>query len=484
MLYSAQESIQDNTEYFNTPQLEDLFQSILREIDRSRPISCVIGYAKSGKTTFLRRLESALKCHVILVDAALHLSIKSSLEAAQPTAGDGTGLIQAGRSLVVLIDNAHLLADRDFAEISSVLNLARSQKKTLQFVLAGNGELVHRLARPANRAIYSLLGNLWNLPKLSREQALEYVRFLLGTSGMSQDLIAYPEALTRRAGGVIGILRMLTITLALKAIGSQSTCDARELIRGPHSDAQTDAAPESDPLPVQEIVARPPWIGLTLILTMGAFIVLLVVGFFWLIPGLDLRQTILSSFRPVSHNATASPPQDGMLWHDNSSAPAMPGPTLPAKTVFRKRTNEGPYSLQLGSYPTIEAMLLHLNSFSRLRQPLIWSRQESGQESFDLFAGRFESYELAQKFAVQHQLSATAVTFRPFVITVGPLTNQHEAGQAALLVGLPGSQPIFERELVTGVEIQIGLERSRDDAIRQCAVMEQRGLSCAITQYD
>jgi len=117
------------------------------------------------------------------------------------------------------------------------------------------------------------------------------------------------------------------------------------------------------------------------------------------------------------------------------------------------------------------------------QQPLFWNHDQ-GDGRFSLFVGRFESFEQAGEFAEQNNLADTPVVFRPFVATVGPLTDQQQINRASMSLGLPEQLDIFERELVNGVEIQFALERSRDDALAHCTRAEQKGLSCAVTQYE
>ena len=51
--------------------------------------------------------------------------------------------------------------------MSAAYELRETLGKGHEIVLVGNGEIVHRLARPDNRAIYSMLGAIWTLPKLT-----------------------------------------------------------------------------------------------------------------------------------------------------------------------------------------------------------------------------------------------------------------------------------------------------------------------------
>jgi len=470
-----------------TPQLEDIFQSVLNEIHNRRALSCVIGFPKSGKTSFLERLESALELPILFITASSGQKLSQALNDLPNPEEPGkpllTRLLREKNRVLLLIDNAHLLTDGDFTFLSGLFTLAEHQQNLLQVVMVGNGEIVHKLARPNNRAIYNLLGAIWNLPKLTREQSLEYVRFLLGNAGLASDLITSPEALVRRAAGVIGILRMLTITLALKALNDEESCDACEILEH-KSPAAEPASEAEEEMPVQKMASSfSPTAAILLTLSMAGILALFLFFMSWLMPGTGLKD-IIGIFR-------GTPQEEAQVIVPEQPAPAVASaPTAGmqrqsvAKTVFRKRTKDGPYSVQLGSYQTMEALLLHLPRFEELDTTLFWNKDRGETPKFTLFAGRFESFEEAGDFATGNELQDTTVVFRPFVSTVGPLTNSEQVKRASMLIGLKDPQKVFEHELVTGVEVQFALERSREDALAHCEEAEKLGLSCAVTQYE
>lgn len=469
--------VTDTTHYFGTPQLQDALQSVLNEIDSRRLLTCVIGFPKSGKTAFVNRLKSAIRPHSVTVTVspgrslsqslALHLQIDNKPALAS--------LLRESHHVVLILDNAHLLTDEDFAHLWGLFTLAEQQQNLLQAVLVGNGEIVHRLARPDNRAVYNMLGAIWHLPKLTREQSLAYVRALLAGAGLSQDLIQNPEILVKRAAGVIGILRMLTITLAIRALGSEETCDAREALDPACAIREAEETQIEETLPTQAMIrTASPWAAGLLTMSLGAIIILFLLVFLWFAPGTSIR-SLFSPPDETPEQASFPPPPAELITHAPKTVP---------KTVFRKRTTDGPYSVQLGSYPTMESMLLHLPRFADLPQPLFWNKDRGEPQRFVIFAGRFDTFEQASAYATQNRLGGSPVVFRPFVATAGPLTDPEEVRWASLAVGLHGGEKVFERELVAGVEIQFALERSREDALARCAEAEQKGLSCAVTQYE
>ena len=388
-------------------------------------------------------------------------------------------LLREKKRIVLLIDNAHLLTDGDFAFLASLYGLAGQHQSVLQVVLVGNGEIVHRLARPDNRTIYSMLGAIWNLPKLTREQSGEYIAFLLGNAGLATDIISHPEALVKRAAGVIGILRMLTITLALKSLSSREACDAEDILEcRPEASSTPDESPEESFTTQQMAAGLSRWSGLVLALSMAGIVGLLVAFLFWLAPGLGIMNLIFGT--DDTQREVALPANQTRV----EAQPSAPMVQAVAKTVFRKRTKDGPYSVQLGSFATMEALLLHLPRFTDLDGRLYWNRESGEPERYAIFIGRFESFEEAREFGSRHELGEAQVVFRPFVGTIGPLTNPDQVRRASVLVGLREPLKVFEHELVNGVEIQFALERSREDALNQCLEAEKKGLSCAVTQYE
>jgi type II secretory pathway predicted ATPase ExeA len=479
--------ISESAQHFTTPQLEDVFQSVLTEIQNLRPLSCVIGFPKSGKTYFLKRLKSALQTDAISIVASSEYTLSHALMT--QSSGDDENkpilsrMLREKRSLLLLVDNAHLLTDGDFSFLASTYALAEKQRTLLQVVLVGNGEIVHRLARPENRGIYAKLGAIWSLPKLTREESAAYVRHLLDQAGLAGDLITNPEAMVKQAGGVIGILRTLTITLALKALHARESCDAEAAL---DTCAPAETAPEAGPsadMPTQKMAShKTSWAGGILALTMAGLIALFLILFTWLMPGGGVGN-ILSLWKSAPQEAAveATAPQPVQAVTPGTGEMHM----MPvAKTVFRKRTKDGPYSLQLGAYPTVESLLLHLPRFADQPKPLFWNRDLGENPRFSLFLGRFDSFEEAGKFAADKGLQNSQVVFRPFVATIGPLTDPQQIRMASQAMGLPQHQQIFEQELVSGVEVQFALERSREDALAHCVLAEKNGLSCAVTQYE
>lgn len=466
--------------YFPIPQIDDVFASIVTELENDRPLCCFTGFPKSGKSAFLTRLQDVLPGYSLYLPASREQSLATILLEKLSVFGDHKTALgkffEEHKQTVLLIDNAHLLKDQDFDLLISMYSFADHLQTRLQIVLGGNGELMLHLGRPENRTLFNMLGSVWHLPKLSIGQSLDYVRFLLKSAGLPEDLIADPLPLAKRAAGTVGVLRMLTITFALKTLGGQKI-DNPESILDFKTALEPPVSPDAEAMDMESL--RAPWIGRIFIVAMLTVITVSVLALLWLVPGSGVRDLLLG------HGSTPAPTSEkpdavASLPPDSQHGPV----TLPvAKTVFRKRTNEGPYSLRLGVYPSVEAMLLHLPRFLGLKLPLFWSSpKELG--AVELYAGRFETSEIAMEFATRHKLAEAAVALRPFVVTVGPVHDDVRIKQARYAVGLPEPHPAFRRDLAVGVELQFALERTLDEALDRCAAIEKSGLSCAVTEYD
>lgn len=469
--------------YFPIPQVDDVFASVLEELHAGRMLCCFTGFPKSGKTTFLSRLQDALETPSLFVSATRDQSLAAALLEKLSHLGDHKTALgayfAANPQTVLLIDNAHLLQGKDFDLLLGMYALAEHTHTRLQIVLGGNGELMLHLGRPENRSLFNLLGSIWNLPKLNIAQSLDFVRFLLKSVGLAEDFIPDPVPLAKRAAGTIGVLRMLTITFALKGLSGQHLDNVESLLDlGPHAKVLLPESATQTVLDVKD--TRPPWSGRIFLAATLVLIVTGILALLCLVPGsgvCPLVPVFLRDLLPVRANQTVETEKN--LPTQTTISPVA---RSVAKTVFRKRLGEGPYSLRLGAYPRVEAMFLHLPRFSSLDQSLFWSRHEDA-EQVELYVGRFATNQAALDFAAAHDLVNMPVALLPFVLTVGPLHDPRQLKEAGFAVGLPEPHQAFQRDVATGSELQFALEWTRAKALGRCAAMEKSGLSCFVTEY-
>lgn len=220
----------ENSIFFSTPQIEGILQTLISEINNQSRIICLIGPHNSGKTYLAHKFLNDIGAVYVQYDAFLNSNFPSFFPRdVSEFVYDGKCLKNTGdaKRIIVLIDNAHNMTDDDLKFIDKLCTKTKSSNLLFQFIMVGSGELVAHLNTSEHHNLYSKIQRLINIPRLNKEQSLDYISFLLSSSGCSQNLFANPEALALKAEGLIGKLRMLTITLAYKALGEQKTTDCR-----------------------------------------------------------------------------------------------------------------------------------------------------------------------------------------------------------------------------------------------------------------
>lgn len=467
--------------YFPLPAVEEITRSLFSEIQRKLPLMCVIGFPKSGKTTFVHALKRDLDMHAIVVPLSKTAPLAETPIPEQseplPLQAFLAKTLKPRERLVLLLDNAHLLQDHDFAAIDNFYAIARQRQCLLQIVLVGNGELVRNLARPDTKKLFNMLEKFWNIPKMTIEESIQYIQFFLTSSGMSRHVIADPKELAVRAAGSVGVLRTLTATYALKALGGQ---EAPLALAEPSTSAQPQkTTPPTSPAPKTQR-------GWGERLFVGGMAVIVIASIFFvhaLHPDADIATFVRSKLPWLSsppQELPPDPPQEVVL-------PSIASPsasTVVPKTVFRKRLEDGPYSIHLGTFTSVQGLLLNLPRFAHLETQIFWSTHAERPGVFELFSGRFATPDSAIDFAMNTaHMEEAVVVFRPFVIAVGPLHTQRDLINAGYRIGLSEPPPLFLRRLLSGAEFQVNLSRTRDEAMAHCAEMERLGLSCSITEY-
>lgn len=193
----------DAAAYYSTRALEESLAETLHCIEAHKGFVLVTGEVGTGKSTFSRRLLNKLdeSSHAIslvfntfLQGAALLEEINTDfgLEV-EAGAGINEGLRQlnnhllaqrqAGRTSVVVIDDAQNLSLESLELLRLLSNLETNQEKLVQIVLVGQPELLDKLALPDIRQLTSRIVLHCRLNALSRVETVNYVRFRLSAAG-------------------------------------------------------------------------------------------------------------------------------------------------------------------------------------------------------------------------------------------------------------------------------------------------------------
>ena len=194
----------------------------------------VTGEVGTGKTLLLRKLMGELGGDHQLAylpnpylspdelrqALALELGIKVSAQELVVTDAIQRHLIeqrQAGRPVVLLLDEAQAIPDATLEAIRLFGNLETESSKLLQVVLFGQPELDRRLAAPGLRQLRQRITFSYRLRPLLLDETRAYLEYRLQTAGYLGAPLFSPRALVRlwRAGR--GIPRLINI-LAHKSL--------------------------------------------------------------------------------------------------------------------------------------------------------------------------------------------------------------------------------------------------------------------------
>ena len=202
----------------------EAFAHLLYGIDNHAGFIVLTGEVGTGKTTVLRTLMEKLdddRYRTALIFnpslSALELLRSINHEYALPAEGlDNAELLahlnrflleenSAGRTVVLVIDEAQNLAPRTLEQIRLISNLETDTDKLIQIVLAGQPELDHLMARPELRQLAQRVGVRYHLLPLDFEDTRAYVNHRVavaggkGAAGFSRGAL---QRIFRRAGGV------------------------------------------------------------------------------------------------------------------------------------------------------------------------------------------------------------------------------------------------------------------------------------------
>jgi MSHA biogenesis protein MshM len=205
--------------------LEALIYAILHD----EGIVKVSGEVGSGKTMLCRVLVERLPAHVETIylatpslgrDEILH-AIADDLDLKLP--GERTAvalremqehlirLYAAGRRVVVLVDEAHVMPDETLEQVRLLSNLESNRHKLLQMVLFGQPELDATLAKPSLRQLRDRVTHSFRMRPLLAAEVASYVSFRMRAAGYRGPQVFAPRALALVARASAGLTRRINI---------------------------------------------------------------------------------------------------------------------------------------------------------------------------------------------------------------------------------------------------------------------------------
>ena len=216
--------------------LEALIYAVLHD----EGIVKVSGEVGSGKTMLSRVLMERLPQHVATIylatpslardeilyaigdDLELKLSPERRSVALRELQEHLIALYGAGRRVVILIDEAHVMPEDTLEQVRLLSNLESNRHKLLQIVLFGQPELDETLAKAALRQLRDRITHSFRMRPLAVTEVAKYLSFRMRAAGYRGPEVFTPRAVrsVSRASG--GLTRRINI-LADKALLSAYT---------------------------------------------------------------------------------------------------------------------------------------------------------------------------------------------------------------------------------------------------------------------
>ncbi|KQM70124.1 ExeA family protein [Xylophilus sp. Leaf220] len=330
----------DASAYFFTEDLQEQFAEVLHCIQARKGFVLLTGEVGLGKSTFVRRLldtlppdevRSALVFNTFLQREALLSAILRDF-GLEPTDDMDEALARlnrfllaehrAGRTCLLVIDDAQNLQPASLELVRLLCNLETGQEKLLQIVLAGQPELETLLDGQDLRQLKSRVVKHARLVGLEVDQVVRYFEMRVSAAGASGRIALQPRAARLLHRATQGNLRRIHLVLDRCMYGLAShgggTIDGA-LLRAALDDVAV-GAPSAR--------GRPGWRAA---LAMGGLgLMALGVGAAYVWPTAKLpaaRQAAVAQVAPVG-GAVAEPGPDGAAVA--SSAAAQPADVPPA----------------------------------------------------------------------------------------------------------------------------------------------------------
>jgi MSHA biogenesis protein MshM len=224
----------------------------------------VSGEVGSGKTMLCRVLMERLPAHVetiylataslerdeillaIADDLELNLSRERATVALRVLQDHLISLYAAGRRVVILIDEAHVMPEATLEQVRLLSNLESNRHKLLQIVLFGQPELDENLARTSLRQLRDRITHSFRMRPLSRPETAMYLSFRMRAAGYRGPDTFAPAAaakIARAAGGLNRRINILADKSLLAAFSEGTHAVTPRHVRAAIADSEF-AAPE------------------------------------------------------------------------------------------------------------------------------------------------------------------------------------------------------------------------------------------------
>jgi len=235
--------------------LEALIYAVLHD----EGIVRVSGEVGSGKTMLCRVLMERLPqqvatiylatpslardeiLHAIADDLELKLSPERRSVALRELQEHLIGLYGAGRRVVILIDEAHVMPEDTLEQVRLLSNLESNRHKLLQIVLFGQPELDETLAKPALRQLRDRITHGFRMRPLAAHEVAKYLSFRMRAAGYRGPEVFTPRAVAlvaRASGGLTRRINILADKSLLAAYTENTHAITKRHVRAAIADSE------------------------------------------------------------------------------------------------------------------------------------------------------------------------------------------------------------------------------------------------------
>ena len=234
-------------------------EALVYAIQHDEGIVKVSGEVGSGKTMLCRVLMERLPAHVetiylatpslardeilhaIADDLDLRLSDGRMTVALRELQEALIRLYAAGRRVVILIDEAHVMPEETLEQVRLLSNLESNRHKLLQIVLFGQPELDATLAKPSLRQLRDRITNSFRMRPLSEHEVAKYLSFRMRAAGYRGPEVFAPRAIgliSRASHGLNRRINILADKSLLAAYSENGHAVTERQVRAAIADAE------------------------------------------------------------------------------------------------------------------------------------------------------------------------------------------------------------------------------------------------------
>ena len=238
--------------FFRSEQHEEALANLVYGVQARKGFIVLAGEVGTGKTTMLECLRDYLETQyiefafvfnsritsdqffeMIAYDLNLPCQRTSKTEVLFALNQLLVEQAQAGRTVVLIVDEAHNLEWEVLEEIRLLGNLENRNGKLLQIILAGQPELDRKLDAPNLRQLKQRIVLRCNLQPFSLRDSADYIQSRLAKAGMPQQSV-FPEDLVAqihlRSQGTPRLINAICDNLLLNAFATEQKVANLELL--------------------------------------------------------------------------------------------------------------------------------------------------------------------------------------------------------------------------------------------------------------